>query len=149
VANPHKALGQDVQQEPPNELIGVESHLAQLIAAAIVSPTKSDLAAVKTQQSMIGNRNSMSVAAEVIKDLSRPAKRPLSVDHPFDAPKRIEKPDECLFVRQLFERWVRLERTLLERLIEIVKEQPAKQPRQHSYWKKEVGAASDPAAAVA
>jgi hypothetical protein len=148
VANPHKAFGQDVQQKAPNELVGVESHLTRLIGAAIVSPTKSDLAAVETQQPMIGNRHSMSVAPEVIKYLSGPAKRPLGVDHPIDAPKRIEKFDECLFVRQLFERRVRLELALLECLIEIMKEQPAKQPRQHSYWKKEVGAASDPPAAA-
>ena len=97
---------------------------------------------------MIGYSDSMSVAAKVIKDLLWATERTFGVDHPIELAERIKEAGECSLIRERRKRAVKFQLLLLERLLEIVKEESAKEAGQDSYRKKESPSGGDPAAAV-
>src|SRR5713226_6775251 len=72
-----------MQQEAPDELVGIKGHYALARVVAIVLPAKPDLAMVDAEQAVVGNRDAMSVAAEIVEYLLRATKWRLRVDHPF------------------------------------------------------------------
>jgi hypothetical protein len=114
----------------------------------IVSPAKGDVAGVDVQEAMIGYSNSMSIAAEVIKDVLWATERTFGVDNPIELVEWMKEAGKCSFVGKMCKRAVKFQLLLLERLLEIVKEQSAKEAGQHSYGKKESLSAGDPTAAV-
>jgi hypothetical protein len=114
----------------------------------IVSPAKGDVGGVDVQEAMIGYSNSMSIAAEVIKDLLWTTERTFGVDNPIELVERIKEAGECSFVGKMCKRAVKFQLLLFEGLVEVVKEESAKEAGQHSYGKKESLSAGDPAAAV-
>jgi len=83
MSNPDEPLRQNVQQESPDELLGREGHFAFLVAMSIVPPTKSDVIAVKRNQSVIGDGHTMGVTAKVTENLFRTTKGRLGIDYPF------------------------------------------------------------------
>lgn len=82
VPNPNEPLRQHVQEESTNELVGGNRHFLLFVAVSVIPPQKGDVVAVKGKQSMIGNRNTMSIASEVAHDLFGPAEGWLGIDHP-------------------------------------------------------------------
>ncbi len=87
VANSAKAVWQNMQQESADELITVERHHLWFFGLPVVFPTESHLAILKPDQPAIGDGDAVSVAAEIVKNLLRPAKRSFGIDHPVDLPK--------------------------------------------------------------
>jgi len=83
MSNPDEPLRQNVQEESPDELLGREGHFAFLVAMSIVPPTKSDVIAVKRNQSVIGDGHTMGVTAEVTENLFRTTQGRLGIDYPF------------------------------------------------------------------
>jgi hypothetical protein len=49
VPDAHESFGQDVQEEPAQELNRLQGHGARLIAVRVVAPTESDALSVKSQ----------------------------------------------------------------------------------------------------
>ena len=82
MSNPDEPLRQNVQEESPDELLGREGHFAFLVAMSIVPPTKSDVIAVKRNQSVIGDGHTMGVAPEVAENLFRTTKGRLGINDP-------------------------------------------------------------------
>jgi len=83
MSNADERLRQNVQQESSDELLGREGHFAFLVAMSIVPPTKSDVIAVKRNQSLIGDGHTMGVTAKVTENLFRTTKGRLGIDYPF------------------------------------------------------------------
>jgi hypothetical protein len=61
VTNALETLGQDMQQEAANKLVGIERHGLLLLMVAIIFPSEADLAVVDIEQAVIGNSHPMSV----------------------------------------------------------------------------------------
>lgn len=56
MANANEATGEDVQQEPSQELMRSQCHLALLAAVRVILPAEGNIAIGKGKQAMIGNR---------------------------------------------------------------------------------------------
>ena len=82
VADTHKAARQQVQEEATQELIDAQSHQPLLVAASGVAPAKGHVALGESNQSAVGNGDTMGVGAEIAQHMFRPAERPLGVDDP-------------------------------------------------------------------
>jgi hypothetical protein len=82
VADAHEAAREQVEQEAPQELIDGQSHQTFLVAVSGVSPAEGDVAVVKSDQSVVGNGDTMGVGAEIAQHMFRPAKGPFGIDDP-------------------------------------------------------------------
>ena len=78
-------LRQNVQEGSPDELLGRAGHFAFLVAMSIVPPTKSDVIAVKRNQSVIGDGHTMGVTPEIAENPFRTTKGRLRIDDPLVA----------------------------------------------------------------
>ena len=82
MADAHEAGGKHVEQEPAQELIDIESHRALLVGMRRVSPAKADLAVLEGDQTMIGNRHAVGVAAKITENLFGTPEGRFTVNHP-------------------------------------------------------------------
>src|SRR5579859_1949022 len=82
VSDPNEAPCKNMLHEPAKELAGTHGHLALLVAVSIVFPAERDIVAVHGKQTMIADRDSVSVPPQVPKHLRRPTHGRLCVDHP-------------------------------------------------------------------
>ena len=82
VPDTDKTFRQHVQEESSNELIGGNGHLFLFVAVSVITPEKPHVLAVKGNQSMVGNCNTMCVASEVTDYLFRATKCWLGINHP-------------------------------------------------------------------
>src|SRR3954464_6013784 len=90
VADAAEATGQDMQQEPADELAGIERHRFALVAGAVVLPAEADATILAREQTAVGEGDPVRVAAEIVENLPGPAERSLGIDDPFDAAQRLD-----------------------------------------------------------
>ena len=90
VADAVETVGQDVDQEAADELVGVERHklVASVALGPVILPFESDALAVEGDEPAVGNGDPVSVARQVGEHCVRSAKRPLGIDHPFELAQR-------------------------------------------------------------
>ena len=87
-ADADKAARQDVQQEPPQELVRREGHLALLVAVRVILPSESDLIVLKADQAVVGDGHAVRVAGQIVKHVIWSAEGWLGVNHPVLAKQR-------------------------------------------------------------
>jgi len=75
-----------MQQKTADELVCFQGHETLLVAVPIISPPEADLCTLQPQNTVIGDGDAVSVAAEIVKDFFRTGKRRLG--HGFPAGKR-------------------------------------------------------------
>jgi hypothetical protein len=119
IANTVESTGENVEEESPNELLGGESHDFLLIIVAVVPPLELDLPVFDFQDPMIGNRNPVRVAADVIHHLPGSGERRFGVDDPFHIAHGIEMPAENLRISKGLEGREELEFAGIESLLQI------------------------------
>jgi hypothetical protein len=119
IANTVESTGENVEEESPNELLGGESHDFLLIIVAVVPPLELDLPVFDFQDPMIGNRNPVRVAADVIHHLPGSGERRFGVDDPFHIAHGIEMPAENLRISKGLEGREKLEFAGIESLLQI------------------------------
>jgi hypothetical protein len=86
VADAHEALGENVEQEPSEELDGMEGHFARASLLGVVLVAEGDLSIGEGEKSMVGDGDSVGVAGEVFEDLVGSAERGLRIDDPVLVP---------------------------------------------------------------
>ena len=93
VADAVEALGQHVQEEPADELVGGERHRLPAFGSvdAIVLPAEGDAVVVGRDETAIGDGDAVGVAREIAQHLLGSGERVLGVDHPFDLAQRGRK----------------------------------------------------------
>ena len=89
--DPHEAVREDMQEEPPEKLLGRERHELQATPVGIVLPAEAHLVVVDTEEPVVGERHTVGVAAEVLQDLCGAGERRLGVDNPVRRPTRGEE----------------------------------------------------------
>ena len=133
IANAVESTGENVEEESPNELFGRENHNFLLTVVAVVPPVELHLPVFNLQDPMIGNRDPVGVAADVVHHLLGPGEGCLGVDDPFHIAHGIEMPAENLRVSKGFEGGEELEFAGIESLLQISQEQSAEQAGQNPY----------------
>ena len=73
---------QHMLDKAPQKLRDGECHLALLVPACVVLPTKSDALAVERQQAVVADRDAVRIAAQITKHLLRSAEGRLGVYDP-------------------------------------------------------------------
>src|SRR5437660_12127067 len=141
LANAVESTGENMEEESPDELLGRERHDFLLIVVAVVAPVERDLPVFDIGDPMIGNRNPVRVAADVVHHLLGSGEGRLGVDDPFHVAHRIEMPAENLRISKALEGREKLELAGVESLLQIGQEQPAEEAGQHPYWQEETGVA--------
>lgn len=82
VAHAHKAVRQDVEQKAADKLLSVEGCGLLLIAVFAIAVAQGDLAVFDIEDTIVGERHTVSVAAEIVENgLGRP-ERLFRVDDP-------------------------------------------------------------------
>jgi hypothetical protein len=82
VADAHEAARQQVEQEAAQELFDRQGHEPFPVAVSGVSPAKSYVALGKSDQSVVGNGDTMGVSAEIAQHMFWPAEGRFGVDDP-------------------------------------------------------------------
>ena len=68
VADAHEPVGQDVEQEAADKLVGVEDQGLFPIAVFAISVAQSDMVLIDGKDAIIGERHAVGVAAEIIEN---------------------------------------------------------------------------------
>ena len=71
LADANEPSWQNVLGEPAQELMRGNSHLALLVAMRVVFPAEGDILAVEGEQSVVADRDTMGIAAEIANDQAR------------------------------------------------------------------------------
>jgi len=71
-----------MEQEPPDELDGIEGHQALAVPMGIIFPPKGHPPVLQRQQATIRDRHAMRIAREILQDLARTTGGWLGIHHP-------------------------------------------------------------------
>jgi hypothetical protein len=82
VANPNESAWQHMQQKAPQELVGADGHGPLLIAMGVILPPERDLAVLESNQSVVGDGNTMSILSEVMQYVFGSAEGPFCIHDP-------------------------------------------------------------------
>src|SRR5271169_1628791 len=119
IANAVESTGENVEEESPDELLRREGHGFLLIVVTVVPPVELDLSVFDIQQSMVGNRDSVGVAAQVVHHLLRSGEGRFGVNDPLQVVQRIEITAESLGILKGRERRKEAEFAGVEGLLQI------------------------------
>ena len=72
-----------MEEEPSDELIGLESHGLLLLTIGVVPPPEGDIAVLDLEDAVIADSDSVGISAQVFKDTLSPIKGRLAIDNPF------------------------------------------------------------------
>ena len=143
-----EAVGQDVQQEPSDELVRGETHDAAAAAAAIIFIGERHLIVVDGDDPRIGDRGAMGVAGELGQHALGSAERRLGVDDEGALAQRAHALGEGAGVGERGEFAEEAELAAAKDCRQPVQEEPAECLRQNADGEQEVGFAGDPSLAV-
>jgi len=82
VTDTHEAIGQDVEEEAADEFVGIERDGLFSIPIFSISIAQDDLAVLDVEDAVVGERDAVGVAAEVVEDGLWGAERFFCVDDP-------------------------------------------------------------------
>ena len=82
VADAHKTVRQQVQEEAAQELFDRQGHEPFLVAVSGVAPAKGYVALGESDQPAVGNGNAVGVGTEIAQRVFWPAERALGIDDP-------------------------------------------------------------------
>jgi hypothetical protein len=81
-ANAHKTARQCVKQEPSQKFLGSYGHQPLLTLVGIIFPSEGNLAIGNVYDPVIGDRDAMRIAGQVVEDMFGSSEWPFSVDNP-------------------------------------------------------------------
>jgi len=143
-----EAVGQDVQQETPDELVRGEAHDGGTPAATIVLVGERDVVVADGHEPRIGDGGSVGVASEIGEHAFGSAEWRFGVDDKGALAQRAHALGEGGGVGERGEFAEEAEFAAMEGGRQSVQEKPAERPRQRVDGQEEVRLAGDPALAV-
>jgi hypothetical protein len=78
----HKSVGQYMQEESSDKLMGIERHNLFFVGIGVITPEEGHFAILKLEDTVITDGYSVGISAEVLKDSFYAVKRRLAIDHP-------------------------------------------------------------------
>ena len=132
VADSDEATRQHMQQKATQEFVDRQSQESLLVFVSGVAPAERHLVLNEGNETVVGNRNAMSVGAEVTKYLLGSTERRFAVDHPARRVKLTDQTPEQPGLSQAAKQAVKLELSgsvsLLERFEKLAAEDFAENP---------------------
>jgi hypothetical protein len=119
VADADEALGENVEKESSKKLYGVESHGAVAMASSVVLVSEAHLAVAGGDEPLVGDRDSMGVAGEVLEDPFGTTEGRLGIDNPVLVLEGVEQGIPCVRVGEVAALPVELETVLLEGVLQV------------------------------
>jgi hypothetical protein len=133
VADADEALGQDVEQEASDELDAGEFHGLHARFCGAVLPSKADPFIVDVDDALVGDRNAVGVASEVLEDLGRAAEGGFGVDHPFLPAELGDRACPGLWIAKRLESAVELDLAVAVGFVECFEVQSPEEPAEHAH----------------
>ena len=145
-----KALGQHVDEEAPDELVGGQRH--RLVTRGpfdpVVLPLEGDAGRIGCDQPAIGDGDAVGIAREIGEHRRGATERSLSIDDPFDPAQRSQISREGSRVGKRGMIAEEGKPTGRMRALEHLQEQPSKQAREHAYRQEEARPTGHPTCAI-
>jgi hypothetical protein len=141
VAYPYIASGQNMKMEPSDELVSLERHGLLTVIVGIISPEERDIAALDIKDSVIADRDPVSISAEVLKDTLGAIEGWLAIDDPLLMVKMSLEGFEGSGFLEVADTSGEYEISRFEAVFEKVKELAAEQCRHDPYVNEEAFAA--------
>ena len=94
--NTHEGIGKHMEQKPADELLSFYRQLLALISISTISIPESDQNVFDFYYSMVGDGNTMSVAAKVVQRLLGTVERRLAVNYPVLLPQLADQIEKSL-----------------------------------------------------
>jgi hypothetical protein len=69
-------------EKPAQKLLVVEGHQTALAVVGIILPSKRHVSVGHIYESMVGDRDAVGVASQIMQHVFRPAEWPLRIDYP-------------------------------------------------------------------
>jgi hypothetical protein len=82
VADADQAFRQNMNKEPSQELVGRDRHDLLLAAGCVVFPAEGDAIILERDEAVVGDRDAMGVAGEVVQNVFRSTEGWLGIDDP-------------------------------------------------------------------
>jgi hypothetical protein len=82
VADADEAVGDDVEEEPPEKLVDIEVHDLHAVAVGVVAPAEADPAVSQREEPVVGERDAVGVATEVGEHVLGASEGRFAVDDP-------------------------------------------------------------------
>jgi len=98
VADANQSPGQNVDQESAQKLFCGNRHDLLFAAMRIILPAKRDSIILEGDESMVGDRDAMGIARQVVQNMLRTAERRLGVHDPVLSEKLPEKTTETAWL---------------------------------------------------
>jgi hypothetical protein len=137
-----------MEQEPSQKFLGSYGHQPLLTFMGVIFPSKGNLAIGNVDDSVIGNRDAMRIAGQIVEDMFGSSEWPFSVDNPVVAKQRSQKLIERFLFGQPFHTASKPEFPLEESALQTGDELTAKDAAQHLDRQEERIARMDPALVV-
>lgn len=78
----YKPVGQHMEKEPSDKLMGIQRHDLFLISVGVITPEEGYFAIVKLEDTVITDSYSVCISAQVLKDSFYAVKRRFTIDDP-------------------------------------------------------------------
>ena len=124
VANADKAVREDMEEEPPDELPGSQADKPVGSRVLVVPGTKGDGLAIKGKESLVGDGHPVGVMAQVAEDMPGATEGRFGVDDPFGSLKFSDPPFEDHWISPAGDLAGEAELSLLEGSLQAVEELP-------------------------
>jgi hypothetical protein len=148
VADADKSPWQYVQQESPQELIHGQGHEPLFILMSRIAPPEGDEAVGERNESVIGNRNAMSITTEIAERMLRTAEWPFAIHHPIGAKQGAEHGRESLRRLKRCQFAVKAEFVVGMQTTQARHKLAAKHTAEHFHRKKEVVGRGNPSGVI-
>ena len=141
-----EAIGQDMDQEPANELGRGQPHDLLPVARLdpVILPAEGDGMGIGADQARVRDGDPVGIAAQIGQHRLWPAEGRFGIDHPFGFAERGEPGGERLGVCQLGQIAEEGQLTGPVQIPQPLQKQAPEQPRQHPHMQEEPGAAGNP-----
>src|SRR5258708_11545483 len=143
-----KALGQHMEEEAADKLIGRQGQGFLLTVIAVVLVAELDLAVFDGEQTIIGDGHAVGIAAHIVEYLLGSSKGLFGVYHPFAVAEGHQGAEKDLAILQLLEGGKELQLAIVKSLFQQRQKQAAEEAGEHAHGKEETAPTGNPARAV-
>src|SRR5262249_33992679 len=139
VADAVEAVGEDMQEEAADELIGLERHRLPAIGSIepIILPAESDATLIGSDPPPVRDGDAMCVARQVAERRFRSGERLLGVNDPFELPQRRKKGAERSPAGEICMITEELQLVGVMRLDQLLQKEAAEEAREHTHGQEE------------
>ena len=125
VADTDEAVGEYVEQEPPDKLLGSQSDEPVGAGVLVVPGTEGNRLAIKGEEPLVGDGHPVGVMAQVAEDIAGPAEGCFGVDDPLGSSEFSDPPCEDRWISPTGDLTGEVHLSLFEDPIQAVEELPA------------------------